>query len=143
MGTARHRVPPLAGPMAGSERAFAHLLMSWEFPRLCRGGSNSLTIPAVVPHASTEETLNVSRQSHEGSSIDEWVLSLPRLSANAIRELSGLKKGIMHLGFRHDQYSRAGHTLRVRHCASGAAFRRLTSLGSRSAPNSRFERLTS
>jgi hypothetical protein len=28
------------------------------------------------PHASTEETLNVSRQAHEGSSIDEWVLSL-------------------------------------------------------------------
>jgi len=51
-------------------------LMSWEFPRLCRGGSNSLTIPAVVPHASTEETLNVSRQAHEGSSINEWVLSL-------------------------------------------------------------------
>src|ERR1700694_2626259 len=66
-------------------------------------------------------------------------------SANAIRELLGLKKGIMHLGFRHDhaEYSRAGHTLRVRHCASSAAIRRLTSLGSRSAPNSRFERLTS
>src|SRR6202051_3408323 len=68
--------------------------MSWEFPRLCRGGSNSLTIPAVVPHASTEETLNVSRQAHEGSSIDEWVLSVPRLRAQTPSEsFSGLKRG--------------------------------------------------
>ena len=130
----------------GYEQGQDSPLISWEFPRLCRGGSNSLTIPAVVPHGSTEETLNVSRQAHEGSSIDEWGPELTSVkSANAIRELFGLKKGIMHLGFRHDhaEYSRAGHTLRVRHCASGAAFRRLTSLGSRSAPNSRFERLTS
>ena len=69
-------------------------LMPWEFPRLCRGGSNSLTIPAVVPHASIEETLNVSRQAHEGSSIDEWVLSLPRLRAETPSEsFSGLKRG--------------------------------------------------
>jgi hypothetical protein len=65
-----------------------------EFPRLCRGGSNSLTIPAVVPHASTEETLNVSRQAHDGSSIDEWVLSLPRLRAQTPSEsFSGSKRG--------------------------------------------------
>jgi hypothetical protein len=70
------------------------ILMPWEFPRLCRGGSNSLTIPAVVPHASIEETLNVSRQAHEGSSIDEWVLSLPRLRAQTPSEsFSGLKRG--------------------------------------------------
>ena len=58
--------------------------MSWEFPRLCRGGSNSLTIPAVAPHASTDETLNLARQAHEG-------------------ELLGLKKEIMPLGFSHDR----------------------------------------
>jgi hypothetical protein len=31
-------------------------LISWEFPRLCRGGSKSLTFPAVAPHLSTDKT---------------------------------------------------------------------------------------
>jgi len=35
-----------------------------EIPRLCRGGSKSLTFPAVEPHASTDETPKVSCQAH-------------------------------------------------------------------------------
>jgi hypothetical protein len=31
-------------------------LITWEFPRLCRGGSKSLTFPEVAPHVSTDET---------------------------------------------------------------------------------------
>jgi hypothetical protein len=60
--------------------------MSLEFPRLCRGGSNSLTIPAVVPHASTEETLNVSRQAQRSrcqADSDKFESRRRRSSANA------------------------------------------------------------
>jgi hypothetical protein len=41
-----------------------------EIPRLCRGGSKSLTFPAVVPQAPIGETSSVSRRGHEQSSID-------------------------------------------------------------------------
>jgi hypothetical protein len=32
-------------------------LIHWEFPRLCRGGSRSLTFPGVCPGFPTEDTL--------------------------------------------------------------------------------------
>ena len=41
-----------------------------EIPRLCRGGSKSLTSPAVAPQAPIDETSSVSRQAHDQSSID-------------------------------------------------------------------------
>jgi len=41
-----------------------------EPPRLCRGGSKSLTIPAVAPQAPSDETLNRSRRAHERNPID-------------------------------------------------------------------------
>jgi hypothetical protein len=36
-----------------------------EIPRLCRGGSKSLTIPAIAPQAPADETLNASREAYE------------------------------------------------------------------------------
>jgi hypothetical protein len=33
------------------------ILIHWEFPRLCRGGSRSLTFPGVCPGFPTEDTL--------------------------------------------------------------------------------------
>jgi len=41
-----------------------------EIPRLCRGGSKSLTSPAVAPQAPIDETSSVSRQAHAQSPID-------------------------------------------------------------------------
>jgi hypothetical protein len=38
-------------------------LITREIPRLCRGGSKSLTVPAVKPQAPTDETLNAGPQS--------------------------------------------------------------------------------
>ena len=45
-----------------------------EIPRLCRGGSKSLTFPAVAPQAPIDETSSVSRQAHAQSPIDgrQW-----------------------------------------------------------------------
>jgi hypothetical protein len=39
------------------------LLIQWEFPRLCRGGSRSLTFPGVVPGYPSRKLVTVSRQS--------------------------------------------------------------------------------
>jgi hypothetical protein len=41
-----------------------------EIPRLCRGGSKSLTFPAVAPQAPIDETSSMSRQAHAQGSID-------------------------------------------------------------------------
>jgi hypothetical protein len=38
-------------------------LITREIPRLCRGGSKSLTVPAVKPEAPTDETSNAGPQS--------------------------------------------------------------------------------
>src|SRR6516165_9859725 len=45
-----------------------------EIPRLCRGGSKSLTFPAVARQAPIDETSGVSRQAHAQSPIDgrQW-----------------------------------------------------------------------
>ena len=40
----------------------------WEFPRLCRGGSKSLTYPGVDSLRSIDGTRTASRQAHEGES---------------------------------------------------------------------------
>src|SRR5262245_60503970 len=40
-------------------------LITWEFARLCRGGSRSLTFPAIAPPTPTDETSNASCQAHE------------------------------------------------------------------------------
>jgi hypothetical protein len=40
-------------------------LITREIPRLCRGGSKSLTIPAIPPQAPADETLNASGEVHE------------------------------------------------------------------------------
>jgi hypothetical protein len=46
-------------------------LIQWEFPRLCRGGSRSLTFPGVVPGFPSMKLRIVSRQSTRiWSSID-------------------------------------------------------------------------
>jgi putative DNA primase/helicase len=49
----------------GTHWRFDETLITREIPRLCRGGSKSLTVPAVAPQAPTDETLNASRKAHE------------------------------------------------------------------------------
>ena len=43
----------------------------WEFPRLCRGGSKSLTYPAVDTAGLSAKRRIVSRQAHE-EECDRW-----------------------------------------------------------------------
>jgi hypothetical protein len=43
----------------------------WEFPRLCRGGSKSLTYPAVDTASLSAKLRIVSRQAHE-EECDRW-----------------------------------------------------------------------
>jgi hypothetical protein len=57
-----------------NNRAEATSKLAKEIPRLCRGGSKSLTFPAVAPQAPIDETSSVSRQAHAQSPIDgrQW-----------------------------------------------------------------------
>src|SRR6202011_4921673 len=59
---------------ASRRRKFHHLLAKpqWEFPRLCRGGSKSLTYPAVDTAAPSTKLRIASRQAHE-EGFDGWM----------------------------------------------------------------------
>ena len=57
-----------------NDLAYGQAKLAKEIPRLCRGGSKSLTFPAVAPQAPIDETSSVSRQAHAQSPIDgrQW-----------------------------------------------------------------------
>ena len=55
----------LASSMYDLHRKCALPKPQWEFPRLCRGGSKSLTYPAVDTAAPSTKLRIVSRQAHE------------------------------------------------------------------------------
>ena len=62
-------------------------LITREIPRLCRGGSKSLTVPAIAPQARTDETLNASREAHERiRSMTGRRLSQELMTRNTTRE---------------------------------------------------------
>ena len=124
--------------LIGRLEAIRKSKLAKEIPRLCRGGSKSLTFPAVAPQAPIDETSSVSRQAHAQSPIDG-------------RQRQSVKHG--------DESARcyaAAPRYRGRNCTLSsdanqkpgrvgyprAAFRRPTHWGRASDPNSRFERLT-
>ena len=60
------------GPDAAGERID---LIPWEFPRLCRGGSRSLTFPGVVSGHPWMKLRFVSRQSTRTMEFHQWTSS--------------------------------------------------------------------
>jgi hypothetical protein len=50
-------------------------LIHWEFPRLCRGGSRSLTFPGVVSGHPSMKLQPVSRQSARTMEFHQWTSS--------------------------------------------------------------------
>ena len=64
----------------------AALLITREIPRLCRGGSKSLTIPAIAPQAPADETLNASREAYERIRSMVRRLSQKLMTQNTMRE---------------------------------------------------------
>ena len=55
--------------------AFYSPLIPWEFPRLCRGGSRSLTFPGVVSSHPSMKLRFVSRQSTRTMEFHRWTSS--------------------------------------------------------------------
>ena len=70
----------------GAVRALEATKPQWEFPRLCRGGSKSLTYPAVDTAGLSAKLRIVSRQTHEEECDrmdDDERLSHTKWSANS------------------------------------------------------------
>jgi hypothetical protein len=104
-------------------------LITREIPRLCRGGSKSLTIPAIAPQAPTDETLNASREAHER--IRSMTYEAPEPTIDDAEYHEGvIRRGTVNLRCARGKTGLTGVT---------AAFRRLTYRGQR--PRCRFERL--
>src|ERR1039458_1561072 len=66
------RPPPQAGVSFGNRglSLFIFILIQWEFPRLCRGGSRSLTFQGVVSGHPSMKLPFVSRQSTSTMEVD-------------------------------------------------------------------------
>jgi hypothetical protein len=65
VGAATAAVLDIAGTQAQTDDPNSAPKPQWEFPRLCRGGSKSLTYPAVDTAAPSTKLRIASRQAHE------------------------------------------------------------------------------
>jgi hypothetical protein len=99
-------------------------LITREIPRLCRGGSKSLTIPAIAPQAPTDETLNASREAHER--IRSMTSEAPEPTIDDAEYHEGvIRRGTVNLRCARGKTGLTGVT---------AAFRRLTYRGRAATP---------
>ena len=117
-------------------RPFLRSLITWEFPRLCRGGSRSLTYPGGVIAGTPSTKLRIVSRQSTRTKFRRWTdVRAPEPTNDRRRIPQGIDPA------KNAELVRRHAPIRASQ-GSTAAFRRLTYRG-RAAPRCRFERLIS